>query len=306
MHREVVKALEMQVQEHQAIANERIARLEQLQESYAAIATQVDAAGDTHTLAQKELDTHKDLVVNLENQLQVHKSAIAIHQESLESLQAAHSQEVDELKASIERLQRDSAENAAAQKEQHEQVTSDLRNALATAHNENSQLIRNASTALGYETDPSKLHSQIRGLVEEGKELHNRHLKTTNDLKAVQEELQNAINRSVEMESQVNEIKLVSEERALHLEKMSNKYAKSSRLVEELEEQLNSNFDSHQATNKRLSTMQSETVQARMELERELEEHKIRNSTLEVCQVVVTVTNTQLSGHLLTLVYSNN
>jgi kinesin family protein 4/21/27 len=224
----------------------------------------------------------------------------------LESLQAAHSQEVDELKASIERLQRDSAENAAAHKEQHEQVTSDLRNALATAHNENSQLIRNASTALGYETDPSKLHSQIRGLVEEGKELHNRHLKTTNDLKAVQEELQNAINRSVEMESQVNEIKLVSEERALHLEKMSNKYAKSSRLVEELEEQLNSNFDSHQATNKRLSTMQSETVQARMELERELEEHKIRNSTLEVCQVVVTVTNTQLSGHLLTLVYSNN
>lgn len=283
MHREVVKSLEKQIQEQSAIASERQARLETLQESYADIAAQVDEVGKAHGLTEKELDTHKNLVANLENQIQVHKSAVAMHQESLESMQAAHSKEVAELQAQVETLEKEWSEKYAALEEQHEQMTKDLREALTTAHGESNDLLRNASAALGYETDASKLHTQIKGLVEEGKELHNRHLKTTNELKAVQEELQNAVNRSVEMESQVNEIKLLSEERALNLEKMTNKYNKSSRLVEELEEQLNSNFDSHQATNKRLSTFQSETVQARMELERELEEHKVRNSQLEVC-----------------------
>ncbi|EME40505.1 hypothetical protein DOTSEDRAFT_136681 [Dothistroma septosporum NZE10] len=269
-HREIVETLTTQVNEHQKIADERVHRLEQLQQAYANILEQVDEASSSHGLTQKELTTHKDLVKNLENQLQVHKSAITIHQESLESLQASHTKEMEEQQARY-----------AALEEQHEQVTADMQKDLAAAHGEITGLLGNASSALGYKTDSSQLHEQIRGLVDEGKDLHSRHIKTTNELKEVQEELQSAINRSVEMESEIGQLKMASEEKATNLDKMTDKYNKAAALVEQLEEQLNSNYDSHQATNKRLSTMQSETVQARIELERELEEQKARAQQLE-------------------------
>lgn len=270
-HREIVETLNTQVTEHRKIADERVHRLEQLQQAYANILEQVDDNSSSHELTQKELTTHKELVKNLENQLQVHKSAMTIHQESLESLQASHTKEMEEQQARY-----------AALEEQHEQVTADLQKELENAHGEITGLLGNASSALGYKTDSSQLHEQIKGLVDEGKDLHSRHLKTTNELKAVQEELQSALNRSVEMENEMSQLKVVSEEKATNLEKMTDKYNKAAALVDELEEQLNSNYDSHQATNKRLSTMQSETVQARMELERELEEQKARARQLEV------------------------
>lgn len=281
-HRDIVTSLESQVTEHKKIADERVDRLEQLQQSYAKIQQQVDEDSQSRQLTEKELATHRDLVSNLENQVQVHKSAITIHQESLESLQSSHTKEIDDLTASMNRLEKQANDRYAALQDQHEQVTSDLTQQLTVARGEISNLLRNASSALGYETDPSRLQSQIQGLVEEGKELHGRHIKTTNELKAVQEELQSAINRSVEMESQISELKAVDEERSVTLAKMTEKYNKSAALVEQLEDQLSNNFDSHQATNKRMSSMQEEQVQARIELERELEEQRLKYSQLQV------------------------
>ncbi|KAF2162664.1 hypothetical protein M409DRAFT_26902 [Zasmidium cellare ATCC 36951] len=280
-HREIVETLTTQVLEHKKIADERVTRLEQLQQAYANIIEQVDDESESHNLTHKELQTHRDLVANLENQLQVHKSAITIHQESLETLQVSHSREIDEMTASMKKLEEDTTLKYAALHEQHQKVTSDLEKQLVDVQAEKSDLLRNASSALGYETDGARLQTQIQGLVEEGKELHGRHLKSTNELKAVQEELQSAINRSVDMEQQIGQLKMIAEERDVKLDKMTDKYNKASALVEELEQQLNNTFDSHQETNKRLSTMQSETVHARIELERELEEQKAKAIQLE-------------------------
>lgn len=281
-HQEIVDNLTTEVEKHRSIADERVARLDELQQAYDRIVLQVQDEDRTSQVTHKELATHRDLVANLESQLQVHKSAITIHQESLESLQSSHSKEIDELKESMATLERDSNSKYEAMEEHYEKVTSDLEKELSEAQGKVTSLLLDASAALGYETSASKLRTQIKGLVDEGKELHGRHLKTTNELKAVQEELQSAINRSVEMESQISELKMVNDEQNLNLGKMSEKYNKSAALCEQLEEQLNSTFDTHQATTNRLSTLQSESGLARIELEKELEEAKFRNSQLEV------------------------
>ena len=281
-HREVVNTLQREVDEYKSTASNHTSKLEQLEQSYGAILQKVDEDARSRDLSSKELQQHKDLVSNLENQLQVHKNAITIHQDSLESLQASHSREIDDLNSSMAAAEQQSSTRYAALTEQHDATLIGLQTELTKAQSEKSTLLRSASSALGFETDSSKLHSQIKGLAEEGKELHTRHLKTTNELKAVQEELQNALNNTVELENKIGELKMINEEAILNLEKMTEKERKSSRLVEELEEQLNNNFDSHKATSNRLSTMQGEVVQQRMALERELEDQKMKNSMLEV------------------------
>lgn len=281
-HQEIVASLTTEVERHRGIAEERVAKLDDLQLAYDKIVTQVQDGERTQETTHKELATHRDLVANLESQLLVHKSAITIHQESLESLQSAHSKEIDELRESMETLERESRSKYQALEEHYEKITSDLERELGEAQGEITGLLLDASSALGYETSASKLRIQIKGLVDEGKELHGRHLKTTNELKGVQEELQSAINRSEAMESHISELRMANDEQNLNLEKMSDKYNKSSALCEQLEEQLNSTFDTHRATTNRLSTLETESGQARIEIEKELEEVKFRNNQLEV------------------------
>ncbi|EGP84565.1 uncharacterized protein MYCGRDRAFT_47142 [Zymoseptoria tritici IPO323] len=280
-HQEMVDALTAEVEKHRSLADEHVSKLDELQKSYDAVRKEAEDHSQSREQAQTDLSTHKDLVANLENQLQMHKSAIAIHQESLETLQSSHTKEIEELQQSMANLENETAAKHDALEDSYEAVVTELEKELEDAKSQAKNLLLSASAALGYETSATALQSQIEGLVEEGKDLHTRHLKTTNELKDVQEELQSAINRSVELESQIGELKTVSEERAEKLEKMTEKYNKSSTLCEQLEEQLNSTYDTHQATTNRLSTLQSESGQARVELERELEEAKFRSAHLE-------------------------
>ena len=282
-HQQIVEALQREVEQYRSTANSHVTKLQELEVAYASISQQVEEDSKSRDLSSRELQTHKNLVANLESQLQVHKSAVTIHQDSLEQLQASHSKELDDLKASMSAAEKLSNDRYTTLEKQHKQVTESLQRELTTAQSEKTGLLRSASSALGYETDASKLHSQIKGLVEEGKEIHGRHLKKTNELKAVQEELQNALNNTVELENKIGELKTINEETIASLEKMTEKERKSARLVDELEEQLNNNFDSHQATSNRLSTMQGEVAQQRINLERELENQKLKNHVLEVC-----------------------
>ncbi|KAK3707501.1 hypothetical protein LTR37_012143 [Vermiconidia calcicola] len=280
-HQDVVEMLQREIEEYKTNANGHVTKLQELEIAYASITQQVDEDAKSRDLTSQELKTHRSLVANLENQLQVHKSAITIHQESLESLQSSHSRELEDLKVAQGSFEKDSSERYATLEEQHKQITHDLQKELNNAQSEKVSLLRSASSALGYETDASKLHSQIKGLVEEGKEIHTRHLKTTNELKAVQEELQSALNHTVELENRIAELKMINEESIRNLEKVQERERKSSRLVEELEDQLNNNFDSHRAATNRLSTIQGEVAQQKIELERELENQKMKNQMLE-------------------------
>nr|POE51902.1 isoform 2 of kinesin-like protein kif21b [Quercus suber] len=281
-HRNVVDAMQKQIDEHKANAEKHVVKLDHLEQSYGTILQRVEEDSTSRAATQQELQTHKDLVANLESQLQFHKAGIEKHQESLESLKTAHSKEIDDLTASMATAKSDAQDRHTAMEKHHEFVVKNLQNDLTEHQTHLAGVLRGSSNALGYQTDAKNLPLQIKGLVEEGKEVHARHLKTTNELKAVQEELQHSLTHTLDLESKISELKSINEEAILNFEKVAERERKSSRLVDELEEQLNSTFDTHKAANHRMSTIHSETLQARMELERELEDQKMKNASLEV------------------------
>jgi len=281
-HKDVVDALQREVEDYKTTAHNHVTKLEQLEQSYAKILAQVDEESQSKHLTQKELQTHRDLVANLENQLQVHQGAIALHQESLENLQTSHSKEIEELKAAIETAEKEAKDHVAATESKHNSSTSIMQAELTKLQAEHTGLLAAAAAALGSPTDSNTLRSQIEGLVDEGKELHTRHTKATNDLKLLQEELQTSQLKAAEMQGKFDAANEQLEAAQKSLDMVTKREKKSSRLVEELEEQLNSNFDSHQAATNRLSRMETASVQARQEIEKELEDLKARNAMLEV------------------------
>jgi chromosome segregation ATPase len=274
-HKEIVDALQRQTS-GQAL------KLEQLEESYSKILAQVNEESQSKDRTEKDLDIHRDLVANLTNQLHVHQGTITLHQDSLESLQATHSKEIDELKASMAAAEADAKERDIASADRHSSSSDLMQAELTKLQNEHTALLAAAAAALGTSTDSTTLKSQIEGLVDEGKELHTRHTKATNDLKGLQEELQASQLKAADLQGKFDAAKDQFEEAQKKLDMVTTREKKSSRLVEELEEQLNSNFDSHQAATNRLSRMETASVQARQETERELEELRMRNSALEV------------------------
>jgi chromosome segregation ATPase len=281
-HKDVVDALQREVEDYKTTAHNHVTKLEQLEQSYAKILAQVDEESQSNLLTQKELQTHRDLVANLENQLQVHQGAIALHQESLENLQTSHSREIEELKAKMEAAEKEARDHVAASESKHNSSASTMQAELTKLQAEHTGLLAAAAAALGSPTDSNTLRSQIQGLVDEGKELHTRHTKATNDLKLLQEELQTSQLKGAELQGKFDAANEQLEAAQKNLDMVTKREKKSSRLVEELEEQLNSNFDSHQAATNRLSRMETTTMQARQEIEKELEDLKTRNSMLEV------------------------
>jgi DNA repair exonuclease SbcCD ATPase subunit len=303
-HKDVVDALQREVDDYKTTAHSHVTKLEQLEQAYAKILAQVDEESQSNQLTQKELQTHRDLVSNLENQLQVHQGAIALHQESLENLQTSHSKEIEELKAKMEAAEKEAKDHVAASESKHNSSTNVMQAELTKLQAEHTDLLAAAAAALGSPTDSNTLRSQIEGLVDEGKELHTRHTKATNDVKLLQEELQTSQLKAAELQGKFDAANEQLEAAQKSLDMVITREKKSSRLVEELEEQLNSNFDSHQAATNRLSRMETATVQARQEIEKELEDLKARNSMLEVSlhqeapnheSVLTTVTATSLT-----------
>ncbi|GAB7325856.1 hypothetical protein MBLNU13_g09925t2 [Cladosporium sp. NU13] len=280
-HKEVVHALQREIDDYRELAETQVSKLEQLEQSYSKILAQVDEDSQSKERTENQLKTHRELVANLENQLQVHKGAITMHQESLESLQATHSKEIEDLKASMAAAEQEAKERDIASENKHSSSSSLMQAELTKLQTEHTALLAAAAAALGAPTDSTTLKSQIEGLVDEGKELHTRHTKATNDLKVVQEELQASQLKAADLQGKFDAAKDQFEEAQKKLDMVTTREKKSSRLVEELEEQLNSNFDSHQAATNRLSRMETASVQARQETERELEELRMRNAVLE-------------------------
>jgi len=128
----------------------------------------------------------------------------------------------------------------------------------------------------------------VQTIIQERRDLITRLEQTSHDYWAVKEELNAATLKINTLEGDFSELKASSAATARELEHIREREKKSSRLVEELEDQLSSNYDQHQATNHRLSALQSErqmqldeVLQARSELERELEEARGRMTQLE-------------------------
>jgi kinesin family protein 4/21/27 len=271
---ELIAALQSEVDEHKSTATNNALRLAELEESHANIIKQVEEDSEARALTEKELDTHRSLVTNLERQIEEHKAAIEYHQQGMESIQKSHAVELEKLTSELTA---------------HQQSTSALEADLSKAKTDMETLLEGVSTALGEEMDISKLQSHIESLVQERKSIASRMDEAVNDLQTAREELAEATSTIGTLKENLKEFELINAETLKELEKVSEKEQKSARLVQELEDQLNQNWDQHEATNNRLSALQTErtrelhdAVSHGDELEKEVQESRIRIALLEV------------------------
>lgn len=282
-HAELVDVLQAQVDEHKATAIKNATRLAELEESHSRIIKQVEEDAESRQLTEKELDTHRSLVSNLEKQIEEHKAAIDIHQQSLDSLKQSHTTELEKLAADL-----------AAKESSTQALQADLNKAKADIDS----LLKGVSSALNEETDMTKVQNQIEALVEERKSIITKMDQAISDLDSARAELTETVNTANGLKETVKELESINEETIKELEKVSQKERKSSRLVQELEDQLNQNYDQHEAATNRLSALQTErsrelqdALTRRDELEREVEESRAKMALLEVSSYVSLTTH---------------
>lgn len=303
-----VEAMKKDIDDHKAAAAASASRLAELEESHARILRQVEAETGDKELTSKELDTHRGLVANLERQLEEHKAAVALHKQGLDTLRESHTQEMAEINNRLEAQLAEHREATAVLEEQLSKMQVEHQAELEKSRHEMVSLVQGISAALNEETDATKVQGHIEALIEERRDLLEKHRMAAAELTTAKAELEKAKAVTADLESKVGELKLINEETLRELEEISDKERKSSRLVEELEDQLNSNYDQHQVANNRLSALQmerqiklEEAFTAKTDLEKQLDDSKKKISELEVSP---TVDCEGRSSLILTVTYS--
>lgn len=271
-HQELVGSLQKQIGDYQTSIQEHNQKLSLLEQSYASIRQQVDEDSKGRELTEKELQTHRNLVSNLESQIEAHKSTIGIHEQNLEALKASHTEELDSVKTALTTSENDFAERHAALEAQHKSVQQDLKRSQVDLE----ELLAEASAILGHETDVGRFHSHLTDLVGQTRDL------------ASDKDAAITSAKVADLEAEIAQLKTSNQEIISSMERAVENERKSATLVQELEDQLNSTYDLHQDTTKRLSAIQSErhtqleeATSAKNEMKKELEDAKLKVSLLE-------------------------
>jgi len=287
-HGQIVAALQKELQDHKTAGQEHTQKLSDLQESHANILKQVEETTKTSELNEQELRTHRSLVANLESQLEAHKSTVALHEQNVQALQTSHTAKLDELQTSHASTERKSNERYQALRNQHNHDIEELETEMRSHQDAMAAVLAGAAAALGHETSASKLEDHIQAVVDSQQSMEARHAQFVNDKATMQEELATVMANNGELQTRVTELKKLHEEATQHIARISKREEMSARLVQELEDQLHSNFDQSQDMTRRMSSIHSEkqlqldeALNARMELEKELDDHRRRMSYLE-------------------------
>ncbi|KAI9828082.1 MAG: hypothetical protein M1832_003609 [Thelocarpon impressellum] len=246
-HEEVVSALRREIEEHKSTVDSHVERAAELEKSLVAARKELDDGVRSRTATEEELDAHRELVSNLQEQISQHRTAIGTHDETLTALKIYHAEQVKEHGAARCEAQSRLAEQAA----QYEERVNNLHAELTEAKDEMGRLLQGVATILEEETATNKLPSQINAL-------KDRKVEAEANVAAAEEASERANAEAAKLRTTVAELTTLNEESVREIERLNEEYRKSSRIVEELEDQLSSNFDQHQAANNRLSTLETE------------------------------------------------
>lgn len=303
-HQEHVAWLQKQIDEHQTSSVARAEELARLELAHADALQRADTDMQSRDALDRELQAHRDKVSTLESQLDSHKATISAHEAGLESvvgnLKTMHAAEIEKLKAEIVAV-KESKDHAAREmhddstkelQEQHSRIIAELQQDLHRKQVDLDEILLDAATILGHETDVGRFHGHLTDA------LFSKDDSSTNDLRSqyaqalsrndeIQLELAAVTAKCTDLEKKVAELKAMNSDTLKRLDEVTEREQKSSRMVQELEEQNSNNFDQHQQASQRLSAMQGVqgaldvTLHAKSELEKELEDARLKISLLE-------------------------
>lgn len=251
-----------------------------------------------------DAEANAGLASALENQIASHERAIKTHQQSMELLKTSHSRQLDELHNSHTA---DHEEKVAALKAEHTKTTGRLESQLTEAREELMKVATQVAFALGLDVSVELISERIDDLIADQKALGEEQKKTA-ELEQALHEISNVNDTLVQdldqVKSTLSDILMedgaelrspyptVTEQASTVKRKMVDLRAhskKSSRLVDELEEQLQTNFDQVHATNNRMSALHDrnqqleEALNAKANLQDQLDIMRQEKAALEVC-----------------------
>ncbi|TPX11878.1 uncharacterized protein E0L32_007376 [Thyridium curvatum] len=299
----MVHMLRSEIDEYKAIINSNAAKVAELEAGHAAAKSELEEVTKARDAAASDVNSHKELVSQLEQQIEEHEQALKAHQQSVEELHSKHAREVEEIKASTKE---EYDEQLQVLMSEHAENIKILESELTEAREDLMKVATQVAFALGLEVSLEKISDRIDELVANQKALgisrqknaeleeHVRELSGINDnvmrdLESVKNTLNGMLNTDGELmksprASVVDQLTLFKRK----MSELETKNKKNSRLVDELEEQLQTNYDQAQITNNRISTMQSErTAQldeanaARIRIQSELDTIKEEYAALQ-------------------------
>jgi hypothetical protein len=306
-HQALVDGLQKQIDEHKAAVNANAARVAELEQSHSVTKARLEDVTHSRDATAAEMQLHKDFVSKLEQQIAEHENVVKAHQDGLALLHANHAREVKDIKATMEI---DHETTMAELKLQHSATIQNMESELNEARDELNKVATQVAFALGVDISVEKLQDRISDLlvdqralaVEQKKsgeykanlvELSKINDTVMKELETVKAELAGLLLQTAEGAKLKDAHASVSVQLAALRKEMTdleNKNKKNSRLVEELEDQLASNFDQHQIANNRLSTLQTErnaqldeANAAHARVQSELEAIKEEYAHLQVC-----------------------
>lgn len=231
-----------------------------------------------HAVTVKELESQKALVTRLVQEVAEQQEIVKAHEAGLALLRTNHAKEIETINGINEAMKADLVEKHRAAfidlSTQHQNRLDAAYRELAEARNELAHVV----SQLGADVTVMNMPDRIRELVAvhevldaekaKGAELEKNLVdlsmmndSVTKELGTVKAELAELLSMTGASEKlKTEQVGLVAQLTVLRNEMtdLETKNKKNSRLVEELEDQLATNFDEHQAATNRLSTLQSE------------------------------------------------
>ncbi|EFX06534.1 kinesin family protein [Grosmannia clavigera kw1407] len=273
---EQVQMLRTEVDEYKAIINSNASKVAELETNYASAKAQLEEAIKVREAALDEAYVHKTLVSQLEERIGDQERALASHEENLEALQAGHADDLEKVReasrneydAEIQLLMTEHAENIRI-----------LESDLTEAREDLMKVAAKVAFALGLDVSVEKVAERVDSLVSVKKSFTAEQAKTAELQETVAEltSISDSVMRDLEAVRSVLTVMLgpdaelvrkpgatVADQMAVvqkRLHDLETRNKKNSRLVDELEEQLQTNFDQAQMTTNRLSVLQSERNQ---------------------------------------------
>ncbi|KAH8601461.1 putative chromosome-associated kinesin KIF4B [Bisporella sp. PMI_857] len=272
---DIVSTLRKEVDDHKAVLATNASRVAELEQAHTLAKEHIDEVTKSRDLAHTEVEHHKGIISRLEEQILEHETAVKAHHDGLSLLRDTHAKELKDVKDSFTT---DKEARLAELRSKHEQDVSALQKDLVEARDELTKVATQVASALGVNVSMEKLQEKIADLISDQQALrqeqsksnelehHIAELSTLNDtvmkeLETVKSDLADFLLQTAEGANIKAEHATVSEQLAAlkkYHSELETKNKKNSRLVEELEDQLASNFDQHQIANNRLSSLQTE------------------------------------------------
>ncbi|KAI9721977.1 MAG: hypothetical protein M1812_001935 [Candelaria pacifica] len=286
-HQKVVALLQHEIGEHKATISAHLDRVAQLEYAHTNLREQFEQTTKDKEVTAMEISSHRNQVSRLEEQIAEQESAVKFHQYGLKSLHESHAKEIAQLRSSTAAASKAGMEaRLSEQSTKNNEILTALQTELAKSKSEMGVLLEGVAFVLQEDTAADRLQHQIQALVESKQTILAQHKDAVEQLRLKEVE-------DKRLQSVVGELGTINEDLVQELETVTEDRNKSARLVQELEDQLNKNFDQHQAANNRLSSLQSErnlqleeACRAKSDLTRELEAYRIKVSQLEVGQCI--------------------